>query len=362
MESWTANAWGEWLLRVLSGEVHTGVHARDLDLHQQIIDVYLGLKTAVARNRFGEGVVKAFEHTPIIPANTEMLYYLLHLLAYTHPFRGQERVHRYLLLDLLRPFVFEQQNLHTLLLMTTGKYEITDEIVDYIQRSARRHAEMEYLTACMRVLASRDRKLSIELLPVALAAIQTPAEAAALARYLKGFTSIYGYRGLYEWWIVNEEMITERDVGQRFYEALTTRYVVENETEKADTEDPYRLIFSAYVHASRRPLRSAEVFALAQMQDTMTAETLEPIFQTVMQKQIRTNPKWFVRIEAPLWGKAAKVQPADFLTTAADSMRVEPEHERHSDFIAAAMTPLLRDVMYIPSAEAYRQRILRLVG
>lgn len=338
--------WSDWLDAVFNGEVVLTQAAPTMELHQKLIDAYLRL-APTDRTRFANAVHVVFEHTPMIVSNAERIYYLLHLIAYVKPRKTRDYLKRFMYNELLRPIEFGGQSLHALLLLALAAYDVGEDVVEYVERSARQSPDASYLIICMRVVSRADPARTLGLLATTVQRIDGPPQAAALARYLKGFTSMYGYRGLYAWWTrhARELRSGDRTVGARFEmfeKALLAKFVVDPKLDEVPLAELDRMLFSALVLAARRPLSPEEVMAVAQACD-QGDDAGRAAFDDVYLQQASRG--WDISVERN-WRRTARMSADEaLLMTAAGAIFIDETKERLAEMILRTQTRTFPDIM-----------------
>ena len=200
-ENFTADRWVEWINAFLNREDYSPtVEAGNEELHHVLAKVYNGLEKKTGRDRFAEGLATVFESTPLIKKNAGALYCILELLSYIKPVRAKRIIRRHLYAGTLKPMEYGLRNLHTMLLVAASKYDVDDELSEYVKLSAREEPDYGYQLVCLRALSTRGQAEFMTFFQNVFKRTKTSTEAAQLTRETMGILRKCGYSAFCNWY------------------------------------------------------------------------------------------------------------------------------------------------------------------
>src|SRR6185295_7219374 len=136
-----------------------------------------------------------FEGTPIINKNARYFRSLIELLALLKPYQAKSLVRRHLFARSFADLEDGSLNLHTLLLMVASEYEIDEELLDFITRTARETSDTGYLLACLRAASYPGGTEYLKILEIILPRVKEQQRSAVLlAREIGYVLFLYGSR------------------------------------------------------------------------------------------------------------------------------------------------------------------------
>jgi hypothetical protein len=260
--------WIEWLNAFLSNAPHSPLIATNKEeLHHSLLDLYRGLGNKPKRDSFAEAIKLIFETTQRIGENKEQLYYLLHIIIYTVPLNAKWLLRQRLHESVLNNIEYGHQNLQTLLLIANSKYEVDDDLVDYVHRSARVSRDYRHLLASLRILALRGGQEAYPFIEYFLPFITSEAKSFQLARQLRSIGQRIGYKHFFEWYTRrSEELAKEWHEHWYFFErGLKERLFTEQTFRAISNSDPYAGFLTGYVYASLHELTPSTVLGIARL-------------------------------------------------------------------------------------------------
>jgi hypothetical protein len=269
--------WLEWLNAFLAPDPQPPFIATNKEeIHHALIDLYKGLKSKTTRDLFAEAIKRIFQTTPRIEQNAELLYYLLHIISYTVPLNAKDLLRERLHEGVLRTIEYGKQNLQTLLLIANSKYEVDDDLIDYIHRSARASKDYKFFLASLRVLSSRGGAHAYPFIEQLLPLVESETESFQLARQLKSIGYRVGYWHFFDWYRSRAEKLTSQWPQQwyMFECGLRHRLLTERALPTLAKSDPYAAFLSGLVHASLRELAPSTVLTIARLYPIIGKESI----------------------------------------------------------------------------------------
>src|SRR5216684_5290978 len=199
LESFTAEGWVDWIRGVLNYElVEPTIPATTDEVHQPLARVYFSLGTGAARDQFADAISTLFESTPLISANAQRIDALLTLISAIKPVSAKKLLRRHLFGGALRGIEYGRRDLQTTLLVAVGKYQVDDELVDFIRRSARRTDDYRYKLACLSILPAYAQREFLAFLSGVIESLNE-VRALQLGRQLSGILRKYGFVEFCRW-------------------------------------------------------------------------------------------------------------------------------------------------------------------
>jgi hypothetical protein len=157
------------------------------------------------------------------------------------PPEAKRVLRRHLREEVLSGKVYAGHDLHTMLLVACGMYDVDDDLVAYFERSVATINDFSYLLVCQRVLCLREGKDGYVFLDRLLARLNSESDAARLTRHLEFVAVTEGYRRLYNWYTENESRL-EKEMPhqwQLFEAALKRRLVPYADKDQDVRQEPY---------------------------------------------------------------------------------------------------------------------------
>jgi hypothetical protein len=277
--SFNLKQWSDWLNAFLADLPHQPIiPINKEEPHHALVDLYRGLGSKAKRDLFAEAIKLVFEATQRIDENKEQLYYLLHLISYTVPQSAKLLLRQRLHESVLGSMEYGKQNLQTLLLIANSKYEVDDDLVDYIWRSARLSTDYRHLLACLRILALRGGAEAYPFIENLIPDITSEARSFQLARQLKSIGKRIGYKHFLNWYRSKSEEFAANWPAQwvLFERGLKGRLLNDQALATLSASDPYAGFLMAFVHSSLNELSPSTVLDVARLyniagkQDTIT--------------------------------------------------------------------------------------------
>lgn len=280
LENFTTEHWVDWIRRVLNYEsVEPTIPSTVDEIHQSLARVYFSLESATARDRFAYSISTLLESTPLVNANAQRIDALLTLISAIKPLGAKKLVRRHLFGGALRGVEYGKRDLHTTLLAAAGKYQVDDELVDYIKRSAQTTDDHAYKLVCLSILPAYDQKEFIEFLAGLIPSLDEK-KALQLGRQLNGVFRKYGFMEFCRWF--TDALRDDSDgalcdkLEFEWMEKALTAMVFKGASlpvfdDSADlrslviTGDAYRNVTAAQVFARNDVLTPLQVVALARL-------------------------------------------------------------------------------------------------
>lgn len=201
LTEYSVQQWFDWTKKFLVGELCDPlVIVDDEEPHHVLAKIYNDLNNISHRDRLAEAIKITFETTPIIQQNAREHYYLIELLSYVKPLSAKSLVRRYLKERSFLNINYGQQNLHTMLLVANSKYDIDEELLDFIHDSSQEIKDFKYLLICLRLLSLASIDEFILFLDTLLPHLRSNNDALRLGRQLKGVFYRAGYRHFCNWY------------------------------------------------------------------------------------------------------------------------------------------------------------------
>ncbi len=181
--------WMETLRHVLRREygglpVNVG---RDAEPAQVAISLYRELSDSAARDVFADAITTLFESTAPRQGNVDTLFNLLHIIAYVAPPKAKRLVRRRVSDESLSHLHYPpgMPPLSLLCLAVAGKYDVDDDLVDYIHVLNSSAIDFAFRLVSLRLLATRSGKEVADLLDQTITAARNPLEIGQLVTELK---------------------------------------------------------------------------------------------------------------------------------------------------------------------------------
>jgi len=295
-----------------------GTH--DSELHQALINVHRSITIPNARHAYDDALAAMFDSIAASPHLTWELFTLLQLVAYAKPVNAKQVVRRIVVTELLLSRTYAGYDLHALALAAASKYAVDDFLLDYIDRSARRTADIRYLLTCFRIRASANSTTALLMLLHLVGAAQDSGEVQMIVRELRGHTGVYGHRSLLEWYLDHRDIGASDATHWTLFEELLFRDVAGNTITSDRTSDPNRVALAAALLSGRQPLSPVDYAAITAIEECGEARATRTL-EFLWRQQIANG--WRVYVLGPDEYEKADRRPDDaILVYLADGNRV----------------------------------------
>jgi hypothetical protein len=335
LEDFTTEHWVDWIRRILNYELVEPTIPATLDeIHQSLARVYFSLESGAARDRFADAISILFESTPLVNANARRIDSLITLISAIKPLRAKKLVRRHLFGGALRGMEYGKRDLHTTLLVAAGKYQVDDELVDYIKRSAQRTGDYTYKLACLSILPAYGQRNFVEFLNGLIASLDEK-KALQLGRQLNGILRKYGFMEFCRWF--TDTLRDDSDgalcdkLEFEWMEKALTAMVFKSASvpafdDSADlsslviTGDAYRNVTALQVFARNEVLTPVQVVALARLHSQLDIDLIVKVLVNIwwrMSNLTDDHRGWFFEYISPKHFK----QPAIIAVIARDEKK-----------------------------------------
>ena len=312
-QGFTVDQWVDWLRAFLGdGPARPPFPLlRDEEPHHALIRLYRGLGSTTRCDRFREAAARIYKSATQIPEpeHAALLYQLIQLIGYTKPLSAERLLWRDLTQGSLRRISYGPMDLHTELLVAYGRYDVGDELVDYLFRSHREAAKFDYMLVCLHLLATPPRPELFLFLERVLPHLRSDVEVAQLGRQLKATLRRTGYRAFYEWYTGAEDhLLCEQPTeAGRFARMLRERVLPPWSPDALADGDPHAALLSAHLLAGERLMRPEELVAVARLHKLIGVDEVTEALTLVWRK---TAPRQ--GFQAPWYFDSADSLPQAF--------------------------------------------------
>jgi hypothetical protein len=294
--------WAKWINSFLNEEfcepsVTIGPHEPFVILG----NVYHELEFKSQRDLFAEAVKILFESTPVIKQNTRYLRSLLELLALLKPYKAKSLLRRHLFSRSFAGMEDGGMNLHTLLLIVNSKYEVDEELLDFIERTAKEAKDFGYRLTCLRIGSQLGGAEYLKILDIVLEHANEPRSAILLARELGDIMFLHGSRRFAEWYTAKLRAMTKKSDALNAFELLEEglRKVVFRDINLfAPDQDSYSTLIAAQLYAHDRFYTAKELVAIGRLQADVgvdaTVEALINIWNRIKAKVGSRTQPWYL--------------------------------------------------------------------
>ena len=218
------------------------------------------------------------------------------------------------------------------LTVASSEYDVDDDLVDYIRRSSRLLRDFKYALVCLRTLGKRGGKEAVSFLEHIISLLKITRETNQLARQLRTVTLRTGYRHLCEWYLAEGARITSRlPDHMRMFEETLRAGLLHWDLESSETEDPYKTLFAAALHAGHLRFGPSDILAVTRL----NRDVGEELVSTVLRH---------------LWLASAEKWPAEPPWTLIDPMD-EIVHEMNRTVTTYCLVNSLGKVMLEPEGD-----------
>jgi hypothetical protein len=284
--------WYKKLKDFLNGKGHRLINGR-----QEISGVLIGLYRDLdddACDQFAEAVFRLFETTPLITEKAYRIYHLLQLLSFIKPLHAKPLLRRHLKSEALLAgrVSFAGQSLHTLLLQVNSKYDIDENLIDYVLESSKRNREFSYLLVCLRLLLAGERKEAFHIVEQIIRNISGPDEATQLVFELKAEVMQSGYRQLCLWYSAKaQEIISDYPVEFKLFEQSIREYLIHPQPQlDALDDDPFKKLLTAQLYASSHRYTPKELVGFARLHTLVGFELAFKILDHIWHRTAMISP------------------------------------------------------------------------
>jgi len=347
LESFTIDQWAEWIgsqlhLKKASPQIPSSGRQ---ELHQTLINVHKELEDKASKERFRKAVSLVFESTQALRENAEEIYYLLQVISYLKPLRAKRLIRRHLFEEILRNVAYGGQELHTMLLVAYSKYDIDDELLDYILRSARdRRAEYSYLLVCFRILSQRNGEEAISFLETLFPYLVSKQNVAQMVRVIRGIIFRTGYRPLFEWY----ENEFRRCLQQWPVEAASFREALRVSIlpwgSKADEKrDSYGILLSSLLNTGFHRFTPSDLLCITGLVRSVSEKVIRRVLNAIWEgsasKWSHETP-WQVNCPPPDFRNRVSLNPRQcFIENALGSVQLDTENDNGALLLLTRATP-----------------------
>lgn len=291
----SVDQWTQWIDSFLDGQpTEPLVPVARAELHHALLSLSEELESGVAQRRFAEAIARLFETTPVLPQNTERLFYLIQLISRLKPIHAKTMTRRLLYGRSLEGMSYGHRDLQLMLLVTSSEYDFDDEFSYFIERSAEREEDYTKLLVYFRTLAKNHPKEAWSLYEARiLPQMESGSKADQTVRILREILRRTGYRSLLEWLVARLQACTASfPVQMNTLAVLLTDRVL-----PADYSGPdgHLHLVAALVRRSEQLLDPTTLVRLAGLKPrlgSLVSETLRLLWQM----RIRTRPEqpWYI--------------------------------------------------------------------
>ena len=267
-EGFSLDDWCIWIEALIShGEIEPKIEIGEDELQHVLARIYDNLRSEQARNLFSQAVAILFQITPPHERKSEQLYYLTNVISYIRPLQARATLRRLLFGEVLIDVTYGRQDLHTMLLNANCKYDVDDDLVDYIKRSAARIDDFTYLLVCFRALATRGAKEAVSFLDLLIPHLTSGVHAQQFSAQVSEFIRKFGYRQVSKWYALCYESFSSSYAEQweAFEDILKQCLKVEEELDPRFSKNPYAMIVLMQLIAGEKILQPNKILSLVRL-------------------------------------------------------------------------------------------------
>ena len=231
---------------------------------------------------FNRALFRQFEETAIIHKNSLRIYTLLHVISCTLPGQAKPLLRRRLREGVFRRLNFEGQNLHSLLLVACSKFDVDEELVKWIKRSARNSKDFDYLLLCQWVLSTVEDDQAYYFNERLLPFMNDADRQAETTRQLFSIAHRLGYQRFHNWYRERSTSLQAKWPGQwqLFVRALKRRLLSDAALPELAALDPDAVLLYAELRTSRDRIQLETVLTIARLHQSLDTElTVEMLFR-----------------------------------------------------------------------------------
>lgn len=276
-------AWMEWLSAFLAHNQRPPFVRLNNDPPSSVlIRVFEALEpnSSLAFNR---ALFRQFEETAIIHKNSLRLYTLLHVISCTLPGQAKPLLRRRLREGVFRRLNFEGQNLHSLLLVVCSKFDVDEDLVKWVQRSARNSRDFDYLLLCQWVLSTVENDQAFYFNERLLPFLNDAGRRAETTRQLFSIANRLGYQRFHNWYQKRSNTLQAKwpVQWQLFVRALRERLLSDTALPQLAEGDPDAALLYAELRISRNRIPLETVFRIARLHENLGTETTVELLFTI---------------------------------------------------------------------------------
>lgn len=238
-------------------------------------NVYHELETKNERDLFDEAIKILFETTPIISPNSRYLRSILELLGLVKPYQAKSLARKHLFGRSFQGLEDGGLKLHTLLLIVNSKYEIDEELLDFINRTMKTTDDFSYLLTGLRIVSETGGPGYLNCLETVLPHVDQPKRAILLSRELGDIIFLYGSRHFCEWYGARLRAVAKQSTGLDAFEFLeeALKKVVFRSLDLSQANDnSFNTLIAAQLHATDRFYTAKQIMSLARLHSNIGKE------------------------------------------------------------------------------------------
>jgi len=281
LEEFVTRDWEGWLEGLFLGESLSPAvppiqgEAYHLYLHR----IYSELSSAKSKDNFSKAAFGLLEATPLLPAFSERIYTLLHLMALLRCRGCKNYLTRVILDEVLLGLEYGAQDLHYVSLSVRGEFDVDDEFADFLRSSLPRSQDFRYSLLIFYILSARGARDAIDVLENLLRSVSSKIERTQLAHVLRDVIDRVGCSAFYRW------QHAMRDSGK--HEALsmfqeTLRASIEWEELVSEGDFGFLLAAEAWPERSKGP---EEILRIARTASSVGEEYVKKTLGVILGSQ-----------------------------------------------------------------------------
>ena len=287
--------WIAWIRKFLNGGLcDPPVVAGSQEPFETLAGIYYGLESKNQGDLFAEAVTALFDDGSITKQNARYYRSLIELLALLRPYEAKSLLRRHLYGRSFVGLEDGMMSLHTLLLVTNSKYDLDDDFVDFIERTAKVSDDFAYLVACLRAVSVKGGGAYLDLLEIMLERMRAEKHYSLLARELGDIFYLHGTRHFCEWYSASARIVkrgeTLFDSFELFEGALKKHVFRRLDLTSLGTADPHHALVAAQLHAYDRLFNAKEVVAIARLYPSVGKDAAVDALVNIWQR-IKTTLK-----------------------------------------------------------------------
>jgi hypothetical protein len=262
--------WVKWINNFLNEEFcEPQVTMSHQEPYTALAGVFHELETKSQQDLFAEAVKILFETTPLIKQNARYFRSIIELLALLKPYKAKSLARRHLFTHTFSGMEDGNLNLHTLLLIANCKYELDEELLDFITRTAKETRDTGYLLSCLRAVSELGGAEYLKILEIMLPQVKAKQRSAILlARELGYILFRYGSRDFCEWYgRIGRAVATGNDFfdGFELLQGALKKLVFHSFNPFSMDPNSYNALVAAQLHAYDRRYTAKEVVKIARL-------------------------------------------------------------------------------------------------
>jgi hypothetical protein len=267
--------WMEWLGAFLARNPQPPFIRANNDPPSSVLNRLFEALEPMSSIAFNRALFRQFEETAIIHKNSFRLYTLLHVIACTLPGQAKPLLRRRLREGVFRRLNFEGQNLHNLLLVACSKFDVDEELVRWVHRSARNSKDFGYLLLCQWVLSTVEDEQAFHFIERLIPYMNDAANRAQTTRQLYSVADRLGYYRFLDWYRERYESLQERwpREWELFVRALKERLLTDAALPILAEKDPDAALVYAEVRFERNTIPVETVLQIARLHQSLGFDT-----------------------------------------------------------------------------------------